>query len=1006
MISFDLRSSWITCLLGCLVLVALAGCSRTRYRLRADRDTHAILNSKTAQRPWMLPWDYSIMPDPASRFHDPSPLDDPQLPMPAPQLYAYRLPALPGRRSTGSADQAPPWEMPGASVGSICLQATDKQEYHPIQLTAFQDALPEDATDAEPIEPGRSSTDSVPMISGEAQIAPIPEFIWQSLPNSTSLRMFEFESVREEYGRTFGEEPSPGQRDASPRLSLEDILHLAGINSREYQRQKELLYLAALRLTLDRFDYDLKFSTGGNRHTVDYAHNRFRGDTVNRLNLPTVVTTDKLMNSGADLVARFANSVVLTFNGVDGFAADVGSTLLLDLSQRVIQRDVIFERLTQSERDVVYAARNLARFRKELFQQLSAQYYRLLLNYRRIEIDSQDYFSNLRGWLQSQAEYRADRRARFEVDQFEQRSLESRSRLIGTTNSLEQSLDQLKIRIGLPTELPINLDLTELEELTMRDEAAATEERVRRTLRDLMVEREEAEVERISVLLNGAIDLTDKTMRMLEARQILTGESVPLEELQRLLEELMVEEARLVVSFNRQVLLQDLAPQEGRGFLLPPVDAVDPGIQAAASAPPLLVFRRSMELVRSMLRLIELQLPLIERLPDQTTLAEEIRGTIEQLRSRYEQLRDSLAKVIEERALDQIPDLVELADLLLNETQILADDVADILQSPTRTPEAKLDWTVRQVDELSVATQQLLDASSMGLAAIEIQMDDAMLTALTLRFELMSQRERLADNWRSIKLAGDDLKSILNVRASQEVRTRSDVNRPFDFTFDDSQTRVIMTFDAPLNRRAQRNQYRASLINYNLAFRNLINAEDQVKFQVRNTLRDLQVDREQYQIAVSSAALAFERVVSTRTQLEQNYGRITARDVFEAQQDYTRSLTSLAAAHIGYLIDRIQLFMDLELLMVDDQGFWAELYQMDFQPQPNLHLLDYGSPVYGDLPPGPWFSHKMKRMLYVPPGETAIFQPAGAADQPQPLPAAADVEQLPEPAAPQLLPEP
>ncbi|TVS18625.1 MAG: hypothetical protein EA424_10525 [Planctomycetaceae bacterium] len=1006
MISFDLRRSWITCLLGCLVLVALAGCSRTRYRLRADRDAHAILQSKTAQRPWMLPWDYSIMPDPASRFHDPSPLDDPQLPMPAPQLYAYRLPALPGRRSTDSADQAPPWEMPGASDGSICLQTTDQQGQHSIRLTAFQDTSLEDAPDAEPIEPERSSTDSVPMISGEAQIAPIPEFIWQSLPDSTSLRMFEFESVREEYERTFGEEPAPEQRDASPRLSLEDILHLAGINSREYQRQKEILYLAALRLTLDRFDYDLKFSTGGNRHTVDYTHDRFRGVTVNRLRLPTVVTTEKLMNSGADLVARFANSVVLTFHGVDGFAADVGSTLLLDLSQRVIQRDVIFERLTQSERDVVYAARDLARFRKELFQQLSAQYYRLLLNYRRIEIDSQDYFSNLRGWLQSQAEYRADRRARFEVDQFEQRSLESRSRLIGTSNSLEQALDQLKIRIGLPTELPINLDLTELEELTMRDEAAATEERVRRTLRDLMVEREEAEVERISVLLNGAIDLTDKTMRMLEARQILTGESVPLEELQRLLEELMVEEARLVVSFNRQLLLQDLAPQEGRGLLLPPVDGADPRIQAAASAPPLLVFRRSMELVRSMLRLIELQLPLIERLPDQATVADEIRGAIEQLSSRYEQLRDSLAKVIEERALDQIPDLVELAELLLNETQILADDVADILQSPTRTPEAQLDWTVRQVDELSVATQQLLDASSMGLAPIEIQMDDAMLTALTLRFELMNQRERLADNWRSIKLAGDDLKSILNVRASQEVRTRSDVNRPFDFTFDDSQTRVIMTFDAPLNRRAQRNQYRASLINYNLAFRNLINAEDQVKFQVRNTLRDLQVDREQYQIAVSSAALAFERVVSTRTQLEQNYGRITARDVFEAQQDYTRSLTSLAAAHIGYLIDRIQLFMDLELLTVDDQGLWSELYQMDFQPQPNLHLLDYGSPVYGDLPPGPWFSHKMKRMLYVPPGETVIFQPAGATDRPEPLPAAEDVEPLPEPAAPQLLPEP
>jgi len=332
--------------------------------------------------------------------------------------------------------------------------------------------------------------------------------------------------------------------------------------------------------------------------------------------------------------------------------------------------------------------------------------------------------------------------------------------------------------------------------------------------------------------------------------------------------------------------------------------------------------------------------------------------------------------------------------------------VADILKSPPRTREETLEWTVRQVDELSATTQQWLDTSTMGLTPIEIDVDDAMLTALTLRFELMNQREQLADNWRGIKLAGDDLKSILNVRASQEVRTRSGVNRPFDFTFEDSQTRVTMTFDAPLNRRAQRNQYRASLINYNLAFRNLINAEDQVKFQVRNTLRELQVDREQYEIAVSSAALAFERVVSTRTQLEQDYGRITARDVFEAQQDYTRSLTTLAGTHIGYLIDRIQLFMDLELLMVDDDGFWPELYQMDFQPQPNLHLLDYGSPVYGDLPHGPWFSHKMKRMLHVPPGETVIFQPEGGPDRPEYLPSSDDAERLPTLADPEELPHP
>jgi outer membrane protein TolC len=843
MTSCDLRASVLRSTVWCCVLLALAGCSRTHYRLRADRDAHSVLQSKTTSRPWRLPWDYSIMPDPQSRFYDPTPTDDPLLPMPAPQLYAYLLPTLPQRGSSGHGHDGLPCEAPDTSglASEPQIAATSSQPL--VRQTAYQRA--------EQIEeiprPEANSTEVAPMIAEEAQIAPIPESTWQSLPDSTLRRMFEFESVREEYVRTFGSEPSPSQRDASQRLDLEDIIYLAQINARDYQRQKEVLYLAALRLTLERFDYDLKFSTGGVRHTVDYTHDRIGGVTVNRLRLPTVVTVDKVLNSGADLVARFANSVVLTFHGVDGFAADVGSSLLLDISQRVIQRDVIFEQLTQSERDVVYAARDLARFRKELFQRLAGQYYRLLLNYRRIEIDTQDYFSNLRGWIQTEAEYRADRRSRFEVDQFEQRSLDSRRGLISRANSLEQSLDQLKLLIGLPTELPINLDLTELEELTMRDEAAAAEERVRRTLRNLSYERETANVEQISVLMNGAIDLTDRAIRMLASRQRLTGDPGPVDALQLALDELAVQEALLEVNFNRSVLLQGVRPLDDREAQEPPAAEAEPAADATPDpaggairdAPPLLVLRRSMELVDSLLRMLQRQLRLVERLPDSAMLVSQIENQMAQLQRRRSQLSDRLASVVSERDLDEIPVLLQDAELLLNETQLLADRVSEILNLPARTPDELLDWTRRRVDDLIAQSQHLLDTSTMGLAQIEIDMDDAMLTALTLRFNLMNQRERLADSWRNIKLAGDELKSVLNVRATQEVRTRSGVNRPFDFTFDDSQTRLTMTFDAPANRRAQRNQFRASLINYNLAFRNLINAEDEVKLQVRNTLRDL-----------------------------------------------------------------------------------------------------------------------------------------------------------------------
>ena len=51
---------------------------------------------------------------------------------------------------------------------------------------------------------------------------------------------------------------------------------------------------------------------------------------------------------GGTAVARFANSVVMTFGGPQGFAKDISSSLLFEFTQSVFQRDVLLEPLIQS----------------------------------------------------------------------------------------------------------------------------------------------------------------------------------------------------------------------------------------------------------------------------------------------------------------------------------------------------------------------------------------------------------------------------------------------------------------------------------------------------------------------------------------------------------------------------------------------------------------------------------------------------------------------------------
>jgi hypothetical protein len=425
---------------------------------------------------------------------------------------------------------------------------------------------------------------------------------------------------------------------------------------------------------------------------------------------------------------------------------------------------------------------------------------------------------------------------------------------------------------------------------------------------------------------------------------------------------------------------------------------------------PLTRFQRTMGLVDSVLAMTAREL---EYAQARNADPEILRDLLEQglaLREEYKRVRDSLQQAMEavrqaasnrgdaEPIDDPFPELVRTAEALLARAENYAERV-DALFPPRETdPDRLLETTLEEVDRLIRQSRVVLEDQEASLVPVEIDGDEAMLTALTLRFDLTNTRESLADRWRDVKYAADELKSILNLGASQRISTRSGLNRPFDFTFDDSNTRLALQFDAPLNRRQQRNAFRAALINYNVGLRELLQQEDEIKRTVRQNLRELQLQQELYQNEVASAALAYERVVSTRIQQALGLENVNARDVVESQAAYTQSLIQVAEAHTEYIRQRIQLFLDLELLEVDENGFWPRLYDEDYQPTPHLEMPAYAVPVYGELPAGVCPSDKIKRMLHVPPGVPGIFRPQHAART--------DGEPSEPPAEPGMLPAP
>jgi outer membrane protein TolC len=806
-----------------------------------------------------------------------------------------------------------------------------------IELASFQQPvdppLPADFGPAiELPSPNQSNETSVNRV--ESSIQAIPESYWQTLPVPCLTRMLEFNSIRAEYERHFEKHVPRELQGSGERLTLREIVDVARTNSRQYQEEKEKLYVAALAVSLERYRFQLKFSPANNGVDVDYTHSRNDGVTVNTLSVPSQFQLERTLARSGTVLARFANDVLLTFNGPTGFAADVSSEMLFDFTQSILQRDVRLESLIQSERSLVYAARDFARFRKQFFFDLASQYYSILREYRTIEINSQNYFSLVRTFEQAKAEVQAGvQRApnQVAVDQYEQGMLSGRSNLIAACNSLERSLDRLKLSMGMPTEMALNLNLDELERLTLQDQLEVAAEQARRW-QNRIIRHVEAANPDPSEITNGSVFLIERLQAWLSVLRNLSDSQeethVNTSELDDLFHVFRIDQARLEV----QRIEREMARQQ----------------DAAVPQSIILVYQHTAELVSAFVELDRRILQFLRQSKEATRDSSEIGNRLQGLHERLDALQDQLTEILRDPAEQRLQRLLADSRALLISARDITAELDRLAGFPSDEPDdVRATRILEQTRQLLDQSQSLLAEVPRGLPSVSMDADDALLTALIQRLDLMNERGLLADDWRRIKLAADDLKSVLNLNARHSIRT--DKNHPFDFDFDDSQTNLGLTFDLPLNRRAQRNNYRRALIDYQAGRRSLMQTEDTIKFDVRDDLRRLEQARVQYPISVTQAALAAEQVASIRLQLALGIAGVRGTDLLDALQSSRQALTAVANARIGYIVDRAQFVFDLELLQLDEQGFWPEINDLDFQPLPDLIYPHAAGPTYGEI---------------------------------------------------------
>jgi outer membrane protein TolC len=227
--------------------------------------------------------------------------------------------------------------------------------------------------------------------------------------------------------------------------------------------------------------------------------------------------------------------------------------------------------------------------------------------------------------------------------------------------------------------------------------------------------------------------------------------------------------------------------------------------------------------------------------------------------------------------------------------------------------------------DLQLDDKALDDLKAVGLMPANLAEQAGYAVAVQKRLDLLNEIDRFEDTKRKIAVACNQLRTQLDFFASASL----DSDEPTDytkFTWDKYRATAGFRLNLPLARLPERNVYRTTFINFERQLRTLAQALDDVRDDVRQGIRGLELARRTYEVQQRSVQLADQRVESTDMLFQA--GRVQIRDLLESQDAQLRAQNAFTLALIEYHSTRLGLLRDLNVLDPDDEKFWLKDYPL------------------------------------------------------------------------------
>jgi outer membrane protein TolC len=254
-------------------------------------------------------------------------------------------------------------------------------------------------------------------------------------------------------------------------LSLSETLAIAMANSHSYQTRKESLFITALNLTETQKDYNWDTSASEFSASVSSTNSGSIAESFgdDGMDAELDFSISRTLLSGARVTLGFTQNLSEYFTSPD--TSSESRALSLSIVQPLLNGFgplVSKEGLRQAERDMVYAVREFKRYQQDFVIDIASLYYSTLQSRDSLMNARKNYENALESREQTEAYADAGRIADFEAAQAQQSELNAADNWATARASYESALDDFRYALGLPIELNIEPDPTELDSLTSR----------------------------------------------------------------------------------------------------------------------------------------------------------------------------------------------------------------------------------------------------------------------------------------------------------------------------------------------------------------------------------------------------------------------------------------------------------------------------------------------------------------------------------------------------------